>query len=65
MDNEFKIIIPDRTLRQLKTALTAMRLSGRSASLPEIFIQKVLDLIKEGKKEHTFITKENKGNKNG
>ena len=57
MNHEFKVIIPDDTIKSLRTALIAMQLSGRGASLPEIFINKMLDKIEEGEKEYTFIVK--------
>ena len=60
MDQEFKCILPEKTIKRLRNALMAGRLASRGSSLPEVFVLKMLDLIKEGKKEYTFIINEDK-----
>ena len=60
MDQEFKVILPEKTIKRLRKALITGRLASRGSSLPEDFVLKMLDLIKEGKKEYTFIINEDK-----
>ena len=60
MDHEFKVILPEKTIKRLRNALIIGRLGSRGSSLPEDFVLKMLDLIKEGKKEYTFIINEDK-----
>ena len=51
---EMKVIIDDDVLSSLKNALVVAGLSGRGLSLNELFMDGVLNRIKEGKKEVTF-----------
>jgi hypothetical protein len=51
---EIKVIIDDDVLSALKNALVVAGLSGRGLSLNELFMDGVLNRIKEGKKEVTF-----------
>jgi hypothetical protein len=55
---EFKATISDKTIKRLRASLITANLSGRGLSLPELFIDKLLDLIKEGKTQYTFEIKD-------
>ena len=59
---EIKVIIDDDVLSALKNALVVAGLSGRGLSLNELFMDGVLNRIKEGKKEVTFEFNKDKQN---